>query len=223
MLNKTQIKEGRNDMAKIESRHIHLFMRRQIGKEAVDHIYAKVAESITGTTNERYFGFNEAYDWQISNEPAAIKMYGNSISVGKIVSDITIKNKYNPLFCTIPTGLHLKIVNQKNPDEYVAEPIVCKCPYDQDQFVRFRMLKSAEEVKQHFPKYYWRVLDQMDNASSVTAQLVIYHPLFPDGEQYHVIEFEKALVWRDLHFLQSRKLQATDIFNNTLRKMQQKA
>jgi hypothetical protein len=223
MLHKSQISEGRNDFAKIESRHIHLFMRRNIGKEAIDHIYAKVSETITGTTDERHFGFNEAYDWQISNEPAAIEIYNKSISIGKIVSGVTVNNKYNKLFCTIPTGLHLKIVNQKDPDEYVAEPIVCKCPYDQNQYVRFRLLKSAAEVREHFPKYYWRVLDQMDNTNSVTAQLVIYHPLFPDREQYHVIEFEKALVWRDLHFLQSRKLQAADIFKNTLRKMQQKA
>lgn len=215
MLNKKQIKQGRQDFALIESRHIHIFMRKKIGKESIDHIYSKVGESVTGVCNDRVFGFNEAYDWQISNEPAAIKLY-NVKDGGQMVSDVTIVNLEMSIFCSIPTGLHVKSINQKNPDEYIAEPIFCKCPFDQNKFIALKMCLSPMDLKHKSPKYYWRMLDYMDNINSATAQFFLYHPLFPEGHQTHQIEFSKALVWQDLDFLRNRKHKINEIFHQTI-------
>jgi hypothetical protein len=221
MTDKNQITTGRNDLGLIESSHIHLFCRKSgIGKEAIDHIYSKVGEAITGVSNKRVFGFNEAYDWQVVNEPEAISIFAEKNGIGQILSNLTVKNADNEIFCTMPTGLNLLIVNQKNPDEYACEPVYCKCPYDQEQFVRFKMLSAASQVKQHFPKYYWRLLDYMDNCNATAATLFVYHPLFPDGGQTHQISFRATLVWEDLYFLKERKAKAAHIYSNVLKEMQ---
>lgn len=215
MLNKKQVHQGRRDFASIESRHIHIFMRKKIGKEAIDHIYSKVGESVTGVSNESIFGFNEAYDWQISNEPVAIGLY-HIPDGSEMVSDVTIVNPDINIFCSIPTGINIKSINQKNHDEYIAEPIFCKCPFDQNQFISLKMCLSPMDLKLKSPKYYWRMLDYIDNVNSATAHFFVYHPLFPDGRQTHKIEFSKALVWQDLDFLRNRKHKINEIFHQTI-------
>jgi hypothetical protein len=219
MLHKEQITKGRNDLARIESRHIHLFTRKKFGKEPIDHIFAKVGEKVTGVANEKVFGFSEVYDWQISNEPEALSHYMIGMMVGQMASDVTIVNSEIDIFCTIPTGLHIKGVNQRNENEYIVEPVYCKCPFDQDQFVRFKMMKSPQDVKAHFPKYYWRLLDYMDNCKAIDAHLFVYHPLFPSGSQSVELPFNNIMITEDMHFLRQRKAEAEKIYHQTYYEM----
>jgi len=209
MLNAKKIITGDNSykdqLGLIESRHIHLFTRRNgIGKEGLDHIRNKVGEVVSGVSNDRLFGFVEEYDWQIVNEPHAIELFEKGVKGNQaVVVSPTVKDK--DIFITCPTGLLLKGVNQKNGEEYIAEPVFCKCPYSTGLFAQIKAMETANEVKESLPKYYWRLLDQMVACGAAVGHLFTYHPMMPEGKQSHSIEFSSILQAADIRFLKQRK------------------
>lgn len=203
----------------LSSRSAHLFARENgIGKEGQDYILNKVGEVITGLTTERIFGFSEQYDWQISIEPEAIAVFAELQSTGQyiihspVISDETI-------FIAEPSGIWLRGLNQKNADEYIVEPIQCKCPREFNTFIRYTQCQTPLGLKAFSPKDYWRMLDNMLVCNAISGHFFAYHPLFEDGTKHHTINFDRLSLLGDINLLKQRKAEAAAIYQSAIKKM----
>ena len=225
MLHKDKIlKIGTNQdrLGLLSSRSADLFCRdKGIGKEAIDYILNKVGEVATGLTTERIFGFTEQYDWQIGVEPEAISIFAELQETGQymvhtpVISDGTI-------FISEPSAIWLRGLNQNNPDEYIVEPIICKCPMEFSQFLRYTACESAEGLKALSPKYYWRMLDDMLICGATTAYFFVFHPLFDQGTNHHTINFNRLSLLSDINILKQRKAEAAAVYSEAMRKVTNK-
>jgi hypothetical protein len=206
----------------LSSRSVDLFTRDGgIGKEGQDYIYNKVGEVVTGITTERIFGFTENYDWQISIEPDAISKFAEIQETGQyiihspVISDETI-------FIAEPSAIWLRGLNQKNADEYIVEPIQCKCPREFSQFIRYISCQSPKELKKFSPKYYWRMLDNMLICNAIKGHFFIFHPVFEQSKNYHTIIFDRISLLEDMNFLKKRKMEAAALYKAAIEKMTNK-
>lgn len=207
----------------LSSRQSYLFARENgIGKEGLDYILNKVGEVATSTTTERLFGFSENYDWQISIEPDAISKFaevqesGQYIVHSPIISDESI-------FIAEPSGLWIRGLNQNNADEYIVEPIQCKCPREFSDFIRYCTLQNPMALKMYSPKCYWRVLDCMLICDAISAYFFVFHPMFEQGQNHHTIKFDRLTLIADINFLKKRKLEAAEMYQKSLGKYINKA
>jgi hypothetical protein len=203
----------------LSSRAAHLFTRDGgIGKEGTDYIYNKVGEVATGVVSERIFGFTEQYDWQILYEPEAISKFAEQqkgsqyIVHAPVISDETI-------FIAEPSAIWVKQFNQKDSDEYLVEPIQCKCPREYSSFMRYAAVQTPLSLKELFPKDYWRVLDSMLICEAIAAYFFIYHPLFDEGQNHHTIFFDRLSLLGDINFLKQRKREAAAIYTAAMNKL----
>jgi hypothetical protein len=207
----------------LSSRQSHLFARENgIGKEGLDYILNKVGEIATGISTERLFGFSENYDWQISIEPDAIAKFaevqesGQYIIHSPVISDGTI-------FIAEPSGLWIRGLNQKDADEYIVEPIQCKCPREFSDFIQYAAIETPTALKSYSAKCYWRVLDSMLICDAIFAHFFVFHPMFEKGQNYHTINFDRLPLIADINFLKKRKAEAAEVYQKALEKYTNKA
>lgn len=207
----------------LSSRKSYLFARENgIGKEGMDYIYDKVGEAVTGISTERIFGFSEQYDWQINTEPEAIAAFAKAQVTGQyIIHSPTISDE--TIFIAEPSGIWLRGLNQKNADEYIVEPIQCKCPREFSQFIRYTQCKSPQGLKAFSPKDYWRMLDNMIICNAITGYFFVFHPLFEEGTNHHTIKFDRLALLEDINTLKRKKKEAASIYQAAIYKMTNKS
>jgi len=193
-----------------------------LGKQAQDYLLNKVGEVVTLTTTDKLFGFSEQYDWQIATEPEAISVFAENQSTGQYIIHFPVISD-GSIFIAEPSAVWVRGINQKNADEYMVEPIICKCPREFSRFINMADLNSPNQLKAAHPKYYWRLLDNMLVCNAMTAYFFVYHPLFDDGTNHHTIKFDRLSVLADLNELKQRKAEAARIYAAALAKIANKS
>jgi hypothetical protein len=207
----------------LSSRQAHLFTRETgIGKEGTDYILNKVGEIATGLSSERLFGFTEQYDWQISYEAESISKFAELQEGSQYMLHFpTISDE--TIYIAEPSAIWVKQLNQRQSDEYLVEPIQCKCPREYSTFMRYTKMETPLSLKEFFPKDYWRVLDSMLICEAIAAYFFIYHPLFDEGANHHTIKFDRLPLIGDIKFLQARKREAAAIYKTAMEKITNKS
>lgn len=207
----------------LSSRSVDLFMGvREIGKEGCDYIANKVGEVLTGVSSEKIFGFSEQYDWQIGTEPEAITEFAEVQKSGQYIIHFPVISD-GTVFIAEPSALWLRGLNQKNADEYIVEPIMCKCPREFAQFIGYTAVNSPQELKKSYPKYYWRMLDNMLVCNAIKGYFFVFHPLFDQGTRHHTILFDRLSLLGDLNHLKERKAEAAELYKATMVRMTNKS
>jgi hypothetical protein len=226
MLHKDKVlKIGSNQdrLGFLSSRSTDLFCRiNGIGKEGTDYILNKVAEIATGLTSERIVGFTEQYDWQIGVEPESVAKFAEIQETGQYMIHSPVIHD-GTIFISEPSAIWLRGINQNNADEYIVEPIQCKCPKEFSQFIRYTQCNSPEQLKAFSPKYYWRMLDDMLICEAIVGHFFVYHPLFEEGTNHHTIKFDRLSLLSDMNFLKQRKAEAINIYEIALSQVTKKS
>lgn len=223
MVNKAHItlNEVESDLGKISSRNAHLFMTgKRISDSAKNYILNKVGESLTGVTSDRMFGFTEQYDWQISIEPEAVDKYVEVNNPEFVFKFPTVSS--GSVFISEPSAIIIIGINQNNENEYIVEPILCKCPREFSQFIKYTECKTPENLKAFSPKHYWRVLADMLCCNAIKAHFFVFHPLFEEGTNYHTIIFDRLPLIADINFLRSRQAEASRIYTEQIENLKSK-
>lgn len=181
-------------------------------KGAMTYIYHKVGEKLTGhTTAEDESIEDENTAWGNQYEPAAINEFGRKMGLKFLAVQKLIMNPESQ-FSSTPDAIWIKGVC-KNQYEYNVRTVEVKCPRKYHKFIPYYLCVTPTDAKKANPVYYWQTIDQMDNCGSAVGYLVFYHPLFPEGSNLRIIEFDKMKLWDDFKLLATRKKLAIEKYN----------
>lgn len=203
-------------LGKFTSSKIHCIMtKKPLTEEGVAYIHQKVGEAITGqsTCGEDEKIDNDHTAWGVVNEPLAIQEFGRKkgleyLVVGKMI------HQPGSRFSSTPDAIWVINSAVTKEDCYNVATVEVKCPHKFNTFIPLYDCETPSDVKRENKSYFWQVLDQMDNCGSSIGYFVVYHPLFPEGNNMRVIEFKKIELWDDFALLQQRKKQALELFAN---------
>lgn len=189
---------------------------------AMSYIYRKVGEELSGlpakedidTTATRHGNL-----YEIDGIQKAAQQQGKDfLVVQKLICDPSTR------FGSTPDCLDI-ISESTDKLSWQVEPWEIKCPLTYDNYIKLALCNSPLEVKRAEVKYYWQLLDQLDNCDSLKGKLVIYHPHFKAGG-LKIIPFRimeqiegKYPMKSDLDLLRQRKLMAVDKFNEVREKL----
>lgn len=203
---------------KFTSSKINVLMSESpLTKGALSYIYQKAGEYITGHNTED--PDDEVEDentaWGLQYETEGLQKFGQRMKIKYLVTQKLI-SKPGSMFSSTPDSLWIIDSSVLQPDCYNVATVEIKCPRKFPRFIPLFKCKTPFELKAHEPKYYWQVLDQMDNCHSAVGYFSCYHPQFPANNNQSVIEFRKIDLWDDFKKLQFRKEQAFNKFNEVL-------
>lgn len=191
------------------SRIVALMGDTGLTKGSLSYIDQKAGEFVAGQNNspedEEIDDENTA--WGVQYEPEALQVFGHSKGIKFIV---VRKMIYAPdtQFSSTPDGIWMIESSLIKEDHVNVASIEVKCPRKYPRFMPLYRCNTPEQLRKYESRYYWQVLDQMDNCNSVVGFFMCYHPLFPKGKNMKVIEFRKIDLWDDFRKLQQRKQQA---------------
>lgn len=210
-------------LGKLTSSEIHFICNDKfLTTGCTSYIYRKVGEILTNKSVKGEID-TEATRWGAYHEAEAIKKFAKSRGLDYVVCQQLITDN-NSMFGSTPDGL---IINKESACKtmYDVSNIEVKCPPTYTNYVGLALCKTPQELKREDAKYYWQVLDQMDNCDCLNGYFVAYHPEFKVGNM-NVIEFRKMQpsgieygeevkfpIAKDLKFLQERKQMAVKKLN----------
>lgn len=196
---------------KFTSSKIHCFMSdRGLGTGAFSYIDQKLGEEMTGhTVSDEDDMEDENTAWGNQYEPEAIKRFQIEHKVNFLVTQKMIHAK-NTRFSSTPDAIwvHGEALNQL---EYNVSTLEVKCPRKFHRFNKLYRCKKPADLLNTESKYYWQVLDQMDNCDSAVGYFAAYHPLYPPNCNFRHIQFKKLDLWNDFKKLKQRKIEAEGI------------
>lgn len=199
-------------LGKFTSSRIHTLMgEKPLSDGAMTYIMHKVGEEITGhTTAEDENIEDENTVWGLQNEPHALQMFGKRMQIEFLVTQKMIHNEESR-FSSTPDAIwtHNKSLHA---EEHNVSTVEVKCPRKYHKYIPFYRCRTPSQLKSISKVYYWQVLDQMDNCDSAIGYFAVYHPLFPEGGNFNVIEFRKIDLWDDFKLLKQRKKIALEEF-----------
>lgn len=174
--------------------------------DCVSYVYQKAGEMVTGksTTVEDDVIEDENTAWGREYEPAAIRKFGQIMGIEFLVNQKLIMNPESR-FSSTPDAIWVHGQSILNSDEYNVSTLEVKCPRKYPRFIPLWECKTPESLKKFSKKYYWQVIDQMDNCDSAVGYFACYHPLFPTDTNMSIIEFKKIDLWDDFKKLKERK------------------
>lgn len=194
-----------------------LFTKKPLTADGVSYIHQKVGELLTGQSNcgEDDKIENEHTAWGVINEPLALREFAavkgiNYLVVGKMI------HQPGSRFSSTPDALWVISSSITKEDHYNVASVEVKCPHKFNTFIPLYRCKTPADLKSENSNYYWQVLDQMDNCMASIGYFAVHHPLFPVGNNLRIIEFKQIDLWDDFAFLQQRKAQALEVFNQTV-------
>lgn len=203
-----KVRLGRFTSSKIDN----LMGEKSLTTGAISYIHQKIGEELTGVCNAtgEESVDNENTFWGKEYEPEAIKKFGQIKQLEYLVTQKVILNPYTR-FSSTPDAIwvHGECLNQL---EYNVSTVEVKCPPTYNNYIPLKKCKTPADIKRFKAKYYWQVLDQMENCGSALGYFMCYHPLFPEGANYNIIEFRKMDLWDDFKLLHNRKKQALENF-----------
>lgn len=210
-------------LGKFTSSEIHFLMNdRFLTTGCYSYIYRKVGEVLTGKSVKGEID-TDATRWGAFHEAEAIVKFAKWKGLEYVVCQQLITED-DSMFGSTPDGI---IVNRESADklQYDVSNIEVKCPPTYTSYVGLALCKTPQDLKEEDRTYYWQVIDQMDNCDSLNAYFVAYHPDFKKGNM-NIVEFRKMQetgiehgkeikfpIAKDLKFLQERKQQAVQKFN----------
>lgn len=177
------------------------------------YIYQKVGESLTGLSNDKEFGFDEDLDWGNKYENDAIMGFGRKFGLQYLVVQKLIQDPATQ-FASTPDALWIHGECKLDDNEYNVSTLEVKCPRTYHNFIQLFRCKSPADLKKENSKYYWQVLDQMQNCGSAVGYFSAFHPFFPAPANQSVIKFRKMDLWDDFKLLELRKREAVKMFED---------
>lgn len=202
-------------LGKFTSSMAHCLMtKKALTVDGISYIHQKVGELITGQSGcseEEKNVENEYTGWGVSNEVFGIQEFGETMGIKYLVIGKMI-HEPGSRFSSTPDALWVINSSVTKEDHYNVATVEVKCPYKYNTFIPLYRCKTPKELRAEKPNYFWQVLDQMDNCGANVGYFVVYHPLFPVGNNMRIIEFRQIDLWDEFAFLQQRKKQALEIF-----------
>ncbi len=178
------------------------------------YIYQKAGEKITNKSmaDEDEVIEDENTSWGRDNEPAAIRKFGQLKGIEylvtqKIIVDIDSNESSTPDAIWVHGQSVLK------DDEYHVSTLEVKCPRKYNRFIPLWECTTPEQLRKFSKKYYWQTLHQMRICDAAVGYFACFHPLFPEGTNMSIIQFNKLDLWADFKKMNERIEQATKIYN----------
>lgn len=190
------------------------------------YVYERVGEELTGKSATPEVD-TEATRWGLLNEGDALKRFGQHRGISFLIVQQLVAEP-GSRFGSTPDGLIVTRISE-DKTEYDVETVEVKCPPTYANYISLFLCNTPEDLKKTEPKYYWQVLDQMDNCEALVGNFVVFHPDFRAGD-FKAILIEKTYsvktkngkdfpVHNDLKLLRERKAMAETKFNEVLEYM----
>lgn len=196
---------------KFTSSKIHCLMSdRGLSTGAFTYIDTKLGEEMTGhTVTDEDDIEDENTAWGNQYEPKAIERFQWENKVQFLVTQKMI-HANNSRFSSTPDAIwvHGEAINQL---EYNVSTLEVKCPRKFHRFNKLFRCKTPQDLLKVESKYYWQVLDQMDNCDSTIGYFAAFHPLYPAHCNFKQIQFKKLELWDEFKKLKQRKLEAVKL------------
>lgn len=175
-------------------------------QDCVAYVYQKAGELITGksTAVEEDVIEDENTSWGRENEPAAIKRFGQIKGIQFLVVQKLIMNP-DFHFSSTPDAIWIHGQSVLKEDEFNVSTLEVKCPRKYPRYIPLWKCKTTEDLKKFSKKFYWQVIDQMDNCDAAVGYFACFHPLFPIETNMRIIEFRKIDLWDEFKRLKERK------------------
>ena len=195
-------------LGKFTASEIHYLMGEKPWTEgALSYIYRKVGEDISGLPCRDDVDTNATRHGNLY-EPEALITYAREKGIDFLVTQCLISPP-DSRFSSTPDAL---VIKGETETHYNVETVETKCPYSYDAYIRLFLCNTPEDVKKEEKKYYWQVIDQMDNCGALVGHLVVYQPAFRVGKM-KVITFRKMELRDQFKLLKERKEGAEQKFN----------
>lgn len=176
---------------------------------AMTYIYERVGEELSGVP-AKYEISTDATNWGLLHENDNLRKFAAQRGIDYMVTQklITVPGSR---FGSTPDGI---IPIKKYGDGWEVETVEAKCLPSYGLFVNCALCNTPQEIKKisEAKKFYWQVLDQMDNCDAMKGWLSFYHPDFRAGG-FKAIPFRKLDLMEDFKLLKIRKKLAEDKFN----------
>lgn len=200
-------------LGRFTSSNWHRCMADKLFSEAfMTYVYQKAGEELTGkTTAEEDVIEDENTQWGKDFEPDAIRKFGISKGLDFLV---TQKMIFDPesRFSSTPDAIWVHGRSVLVDGEQNVSTLEVKCPRKYHKFIPLYQCKTPDALKSFNKSYYWQVMDQMYNCDSAVGYFACYHPLFPEGGNFNVIEFRKMDLWDDFKKMKERKAAVLEKF-----------
>lgn len=173
-------------------------------KGALTYIYQKVGEFVTGKsadTDEQIE--DENTEWGRTYEPAAIRLFGQQKGIDFLVTQKIILNP-DGRFSSTPDAIWVHGESVLKDEEYNVSTLEVKCPRKHPRFIPLHQCNTPSDLKKYEPKYFWQVVHQMAICDSAVGYFMCYHPLYPEGKNFKIIQFNKIEMWDDFKLLDQR-------------------
>lgn len=193
------------------SRIVALMGDKPLTVGAMSYIQQKAGEFITKENVEDEVLEDENTNWGLQYENEALQVFAKFKNLEYLIVQKVI-HEPGTQFSSTPDALWVIETSLIKEDCYNVANVEVKCPRKYPRFISLYNCKTPEQLKKHEPKYFWQVIDQMDNCFASVGYFVCYHPLFPPGKNMQIIEFNKIELWDEFRKLQQRKKQALDVF-----------
>lgn len=195
---------------KFTSSKIHCLMGdKGITDGGLTYIDQKLGEEMTGhSVSDEDDLEDENTAWGNMYEPKAIEIFHIKNNVQFLVTQKLI-HAANTRFSSTPDAIwvHGEASNQL---EYNVSTLEVKCPRKFHRFNKLFRCKTPTDLYKVDKKYFWQVIDQMDNCDSAVGYFGVYHPLYPEGCNWRQIQFKKIDLWDDFKKLKIRKTEAVN-------------
>jgi len=173
-------------------------------KDCVAYVYAKAGELVTGKAADDDVIDNENTEWGREYEDQAIKKFSELkqirlLAVQKLIMDPKTR------FSSTPAAIWVHGQSLAVQDEYNVSTLEVKCPRKYQHFIPLWECETPADLKKFSKKYFWQVVDQMDNCNADVGYFACYHPFFPPELNMRIIEFRKIDLWDEFKLLKERK------------------
>jgi putative phage-type endonuclease len=202
-----QCRRGKFTSSKISC----LMGEKGLSSGAYTYIDQKLGEEMTGhvVSEDEMPLDDENTVWGNTYEPKAIELFHSKNKIQFLVTQKLI-HAPNTRFSSTPDAIwvHGEASNQL---EYNVSTLEVKCPRKFHRFNKLFRCKKPQDLLSAEPKYFWQVIDQMDNCDSAVGYFAVYHPLYPEGCNFRQIQFKKLELWDEFKKLKQRKTDAVNL------------
>lgn len=207
------------------SENYNLMGEKPFTQGAMTYIYRKVGEENSGVAEKDNIE-TEATSHGNVYEPECLRKYKAQEGIEFMVTQKMIIGT-NPRFSSTPDAIHVLSATGDGLG-FNVEPIEIKCPLTYAAYIELFLCDTAMDVRKVDKvgkKYFYQVLDQIDNCGALSGKLIVYHPSFRTG-QMKIIPFrimEKVgndyPLKNELNMLRNRKLMAIEKFDEIKAKL----
>jgi hypothetical protein len=197
------IRRGKFTSSKISC----LMSEKGLGAGAFSYIDQKLGELMTGhVVEEEEQVEDENTAWGNQYEPQAIAAFHERNKVQYLVTQRLI-HAPDTHFSSTPDAIWVHGLST-NEVEYNVSTLEVKCPRKFHRYNKLYRCLTPQNLLKTDPRYFWQVLDQMDNCDSAVGYFAVYHPLYPADCNFRQIQFKKLELWDEFKRLRQRKQEA---------------